>query len=61
MKKVSGNGAGYGVEMWYWKEFEKGGKYRVGLIDILASEWTEIGSLQTAVVDDFGTLVEVPR
>lgn len=49
------------VELWWWKDWaHRAGKYAVCLIDVMATEWHEIGQIQNAVVDDFGNLVRVP-
>lgn len=49
------------VEMAWWKSFEEGGRYLVGVFGVSVQEWSQLGALQRAVVDDFGNLVQVER
>lgn len=60
-RSQSTNGGAVKVELWWWKDWaHRAGKYAVCLIDVMATEWHEIGQIQNAVVDDFGNLVRVP-
>lgn len=61
MRDMPNNGGESKPRLWWWKEWqEQGGKYLVGLVNIQARDWDQLGGLQHAVVDDFGNLVAVP-